>query len=253
MSILDWMRKNAALSNAYAFLSFYKSYFLKDLRETEMKKLFRRVRPYTMGSYERLRNVYQLAQFAESEGLEGAFVECGVWRGGCAGVMAYVSKRYGSARPIHLFDSFEGLPDPSPEDGREASLYMEKVRRGKYAARYRCDAPLEWVEELFFRKLEITQSEVHIHKGWFTETIPLHKGEIDKIAILRLDGDWYESTRVCLDHLYEKVVPGGFVILDDYGYWEGCRKATDEFFKERSINPRMEKIDKCGYFFIKTS
>lgn len=206
-----------------------------------------------MVSYRRLRNVYELAETTERDKIEGAFVECGVWRGGCAGIMAYVSKQFGSNRKIHLFDSFEGLPDPTGEDGREASSYMDNVRKGKLAPRYKCEAPLELVEELFFDKLMLSPSVVHFHKGWFDHTIPLQKAKIDKIAILRLDADWYESTKVCLAQLYDKVVQGGFVILDDYGYWEGCKKATDEFFIERNIHPTLKKIDKSGYYFVKTS
>jgi len=251
MPIIDWIRRSNTLSKAHTFFSFYKSYIIKDLYRIEMKSLFIKVRPYTMASYERLRNVYLLAEAAENKRLEGAFVECGVWKGGCAGVMAYVSKQHNSKRSIHLFDSFEGLPAPSEKDGRKAASYMDNVIKGKYSERYKCDASIDLVRELFFEKLNILPTSVHFHKGWFKSTIPFQKTQIDSIAILRLDADWYESTKLCLVHLYDKVVDGGFVILDDYGYWEGCRKAVDEFIKEQNLNIKLFKIDKSGYYFTK--
>ena len=217
--MIDWIRKSNTCAEAYAFISFYKSYLLKDFNEAEMKRLFRRVRPYTMVSYEGLRNGYELAQKAELNGIEGAFVECGVWKGGCAAVMAYVTKKHGSKRDIHLFDSFEGLPPPTAKDGKEVFRYMANVDNGKYASRYKCVGALETVRELFERKLGIADDVVHIHEGWFKETIPQQKEKIGKIAILRLDGDWYESTQICLQQLYDNVVSGGFVVLDDYGSW----------------------------------
>jgi len=108
------------------------------------------------------------------------------------------------------------------------------------------------VRELFDRKLGIVDVAVHFHKGWFKETIPQQKEKIGKIALLRLDGDWYESTQICLEQLYDNVVSGGFVVLDDYGYWDGCRKAVDEFFAQRNIHPQLQKIDMFGYYFMKT-
>jgi len=136
--VIDWIRRSNTCAEAFAFISFYKSYLLKDFNKAEMKRLFRRVRPYTMVSYEGLRNGYELAQKAETNGIEGAFVECGVWKGGCAAVMAYVTKKHGSKRDIHLFDSFEGLPAPTVKDGKEVFRYMANVDNGKYASRYKC-------------------------------------------------------------------------------------------------------------------
>jgi O-methyltransferase len=252
MTMIDLFRKSNFFSNTYALFSFYQSYLLRDFHKTEMKRLLRIVRPYTMVSYRRLRNVYELAETTERDSIQGAFVECGVWRGGCAGVMAYVSKKYGSKRAIHLFDSFEGLPDPTEDDGEMALSYMDMVRKGKYSSKYKCDVPLETVQELFFDKLKIPERVVYFHKGWFKNTIPPQNTQIGKIAILRLDADWYESTQICLDHLYDNVVPGGFVILDDYGYWQGCRKAAEEFFIERNISPKLQRVDAGGYYFVKT-
>src|SRR5206468_5440405 len=81
-----------------------------------------------------------------------------------------------------------------------------------------------------------------VRKGWFESTVPRASGEIGPIAVLRLDGDWYESTKVCLENLYELISPGGIVILDDYDYWQGCRAAADEFLARRGITVRMTLI-----------
>ena len=94
-----------------------------------------------------------------------------------------------------------------------------------------------------------TLQNIVIKKGWFQDTLPRAKSEIGKVAILRLDGDWYESTKCCLDNLYENVSPGGYVIIDDYGYWEGCRQALDEFLHARKIGIELREIDHDGRYF----
>lgn len=91
--------------------------------------------------------------------------------------------------------------------------------------------------------------KVFYHKGWFQNTVPADKQNIKSIAILRLDGDWYDSTKVCIENLYDKVVPGGFVIFDDYGLYEGCKKAVDEFFESRKESHFLNYTTRaCRYF-----
>jgi O-methyltransferase len=89
-------------------------------------------------------------------------------------------------------------------------------------------------KEILENIIKYPHDHVHYHKGWFQDTLPIDSAEIDKIAILRLDGDWYESTKICLDYLYEKIVPRGFIIFDDYGLYSGCKKAVDEFFNSKN-------------------
>lgn len=211
----------------------------------------RAVFPYSMCGYKRLANVYDLATRAEEEHIAGAFVECGVWKGGCIGLMASVSRDFGSNRKIVLFDSFEGLPEPTDRDGEDAHSYAGGRTLGKMESIGRCVGPLDTVKELFFERLGIDQSNVEFRQGWFNDTVPGSGASIGSIAILRLDGDWYESTKVCLEGLYEQVVPGGFVILDDYRFWDGCRRAVDEFLARGNVRVNLRHIDFASSYFRK--
>ena len=104
---------------------------------------------------------------------------------------------------------------------------------------------------MFFHVLGIDRRQVVIHKGWFQETIPVAAPSIGPLAVLRIDGDWYESTRVCLAGLYDNVVDGGFVIIDDYGTFVGCAKAVDEFLHDRGLTVELVAIDGEGVYFRK--
>lgn len=214
-------------------------------------RLLQAVAPYTMVGPERLANVYEMAQRAEATGLDGAFVECGVWRGGCVAIMAQVAERAGHGRKTWLFDSFEGLPEPDERDGAEAHQYAAGRMGGALKPIDQCVAPMTAVHELLFERLGLDPAPIEIVKGWFQDTLPEARARIGPIALLRLDGDWYESTRVCFEALYDQVVPGGIVIIDDYGHWEGCRKATDEFMAARGIQAPLIAIDYTGRYFIK--
>jgi hypothetical protein len=237
-SLKCFARDTPILSDAYCLARVLADSPVRDWRRLGRLNLFRKVYPNTMVGYARLANTHDLARLAERDGLPGAFVECGVWKGGCAAVMAWVARQAGSGRSTWLFDSFEGLPEPTEEDGARAWEYVAG-----------CAAPQEAAEELLFARLKIDPRSVHVVKGWFQDTLPACKSEIGPIAILRVDGDFYESTRCCLEHLYEQTVQGGYVIIDDYGYWAGCRKATDEFLE--SIDVELRVIDEEGRFFIK--
>ncbi|MEK7510275.1 MAG: TylF/MycF/NovP-related O-methyltransferase [Patescibacteria group bacterium] len=247
-----FLGKSRTLRRIYERLCFLKELFLGDLFHGEKLWLFLRVMPYTMVGYKRLTNVYELALRVEQSRLPGAFVECGVWKGGVAGVMAYVASRAKSRRKIWLFDSFEGLPEPTLQDGGVAGEYAARRVSGELRTIGQCVGPREDVERLF-SFLRIPKEYVMIEKGWFQDTLPLAKTSIGPIAILRIDADWYESTKCVLEHLYDNVIGGGFVIVDDYGHWEGCRKAVDEFFHERKIPVELIPIDYTGIYFQKVA
>lgn len=238
-------------SNIYKIINFWKDISFKDFLNFEKVFLFQKVYPYTMVGYQRLSNVYDLAKKAEQEKLEGVFAECGVWKGGCAAVMGFVAQKTGFGRKIWMFDSFEGLPEPTEKDGKIAKDYASNKAGGNLKAIDKCVGPIEDVKKIFFEKLRLDENNIIIKKGWFQDTLPESKEKIGKIALLRLDGDWYESTKVCLDNLYDDVIIGGYIILDDYGHWEGARRALDEFFTERKIKPELIKIDYTGVYFIK--
>jgi hypothetical protein len=130
-------------------------------------------------------------------------------------------------RNLHLFDTYEGMPPPSEHDrridGSTAESLLAKHARGHNVWAI---ATLDDVQEAM-REVDYPAERVHFHKGLVEETIP--QAAPEKISILRLDTDWYASTRHELEHLYERLVPGGVLIIDDYGHWEGSRKATEEF------------------------
>jgi O-methyltransferase len=163
-----------------------------------------------------------------------------VFKGGSVGVIALAAA---PQRKVWLFDSFEGLPEPTAADGALAVEYAGGHSAGALRSINQCVGPLASVEELLFETLRIDRKRVEIRKGWSQETLPQASREIGPIAVLRLDGDWYDSTRVCLDHLYDSVVPGGYVIIDDYGYWEGCRRAVDEFLAARRLRVTLVPVD----------
>jgi len=217
----------------------------------EKQRLYWQIIPYTMCSYERLSNVYDLASEIERVGTAGAFVECGVFRGGCAALMAHVADRGGSGRKTWLFDSFEGLPEPTEKDGDEAREFAGERSSGTLSTIDRCVGPLEAVREILFDKLELNEERIVIRPGWFQDSLPTARDEIGPVSILRLDGDWYESTLCCLVNLYDNVVPGGYVILDDFNRWEGCKKATEDFLAERKITVKLNAIDDAGVYFVK--
>ncbi len=213
--------------------------------------LFWRVWPFTMVDYKRLANADDLVADVDKRQLPGAIVECGVWKGGCSAVMAYRTLRNNSNRSVWLFDSFEGLPEPTEVDGDKARQQAQNNTSGELKPIGRCVGPLEEVHTVLFSVLRIPRGMVNIVKGWFQDTLPKASKEMEPIAVLRLDGDWYESTIVCLNNLYDKVVPSGYVIIDDYGYWQGCKKAVDEFLKERNITVTLQTIDGAGRYFQK--
>ncbi len=181
----------------------------------------------------------------EQQAIPGVFVECGVWRGGCAALMA--SRAAKTGRQTHLFDSFEGLPEPIEIDGRRALKKSAGKADGQLKALGDLAVSIEQVKSVLFDHFRLDEKNIVFHKGWFQDVLPVVHDSLGPIAILRLDGDWYESTRVCLQYLYDHVSQGGYVVIDDYNYFEGCRKATDEFLQERGLVDALH-IGPCVYF-----
>ena len=232
------------------------------LDKNELKKL-NEIRPYTMLPEARLLSLYEQAVFIETNHINGSFVECGVWKGGSVALMALANLKYGQKRRhVHLFDSFQEICEPNPvHDGKDTIAYSEKWTDGKISGKLQ---PLKGVYDhiggpgtveenklLLEHKIGYDNKYLHYHIGWFQDTLPTDSKKIDDISILRLDGDWYESTKICLEHLFKKVVPGGFVIIDDYGTYEGCKKATDEFICDNKLNVYLNYVDYACRYFIK--
>jgi hypothetical protein len=201
----------------------------------------------------RCRLLWNLCEYISLEDLQGDFVECGVWKGGSAGLMGLALKKFDpdKKRNLLLFDSFEGMPQPCLQDGDAAAQYSGGVNAGELTSVHQCEASLEEVRHFLIDQLQLESARVIFHQGWFQETLPKLGQEPGKIVLLRLDGDWYESTKICLDTLYDRVVMGGVIILDDYYCWEGCKKATDEFLTKRSIVAQLKRIDVDSCYWIK--
>ncbi len=172
-------------------------------------------------------------------------------------------KRGKQRRSIHVFDSFEGIPEPDERlDGVKA---VEQVRsvggeargglvavNGFYEKFADGVGDLETNRNLLEHVIGYDPKCLHYHKGWFQDTLPQVAPGIGDIAILRLDGDWYASTAICLEHLHDHVVSGGFVIIDDSGCYDGCRRAVDEFRARRDVGAYMHHIDGEGRYWIKS-
>jgi O-methyltransferase len=211
-----------------------------------------RAKRFTMTTPIRCRRLWDSCKQLLNEKVPGCFVECGVWKGGSSAIIALAIKDSGQKRHLHLFDSFEGLPEPTQKDGEYAAIYSGGRSEGKLATVNQCQAGLEEVRHLILNKIMVPENLAHFHVGWFQNTIPLDAGQLGSIALLRLDGDWYESTKICLDHLYPLVSPGGIIIMDDYFAWEGCRKATDEYRDHNKITGSIDRIDIDAGFWMKT-
>jgi len=198
---------------------------------------------HTMIGLKRLANVRQLAEDVVSNRVAGDFMETGVWRGGACIMMRAVMAAYAvNDRRVWLADSFEGLPPPSPEiypadadekfhEFKELSVSMEQVKDN-------------------FRKYGLLDDQVQFLKGWFKDTLP--DSPVENLALLRLDGDLYESTILPLDALYDRVAVGGYVIVDDYHVVKGCQQAVHDFWTKREIKPDVVEIDGVGIYWKKT-
>ncbi|MGE4232433.1 MAG: TylF/MycF/NovP-related O-methyltransferase [Bacteriovoracia bacterium] len=220
--------------------------------EIQIKESVQKVRNNTMATFERLATLWQQVRYLDRYGIEGSLVECGVWKGGTIGMMAlgHMASHPQNHREIHLFDSFEGLPEPIEKDGKMAFWYAKKKAHGTLSSIGKCVGTLDENKNLF-RTINYPEDKVNFHVGWFQDVLPKVAPSLGPIALLRLDGDWYESTMVCLKHLYPKVVKGGVIVIDDYGHWEGCKKAVDEFIATLKSPVLLGHIDYSGRYWIK--
>ncbi len=215
--------------------------------------LIDRVQPYTMTSPERLWSLIDGVRFVIQENLAGDFVECGVWRGGSVVAMALELKRLGvSDRNLWLYDTFSGMTEPTDADvesgtGKRATDLLRTTEVGDgnniWCVAYRTDV------EANIASTGYPMGLMTLVEGDVSET--LLRTSPSEIAFLRLDTDWYESTKSCLQMLYPKLVPGGVCILDDYGHWAGARRAVDEYFDKHGPRPLMHVIDYGGRIFMK--
>ncbi len=207
-------------------------------------------RPYTMTSDARLAALVKSVRYIVANRVPGAVVECGVWKGGSMVAAAKTLINAGDAsRELYLYDTFEGMPPPTEldrsKDGESAaSLLAADAADGNV----RAIAPLDVVKAAMATS-GYYHARIHYVKGKVEDSIP---GTIpDRIALLRLDTDWYESTKHELEHLYPRLVPGGALIIDDYGHWQGARRAVDEYFAALRPAPLLSAVDQTGRVGVK--
>jgi O-methyltransferase len=218
-----------------------------DFRKEEAD-LIRDVRPWTMTSAERIYALIQAVRFVSANAIAGAIVECGVWKGGSMMAAAKTLLRLeDTTRDLYLFDTFEGMSEPSGKDvdysGKEASEVLLED------AGYKCaGAPLEDVKKVLYAT-GYPKEKLHFVAGKVEETLPA--GAPEAISLLRLDTDWYASTKHELVHLFPRLARGGVIIIDDYGHWRGSQQACDEYFAEKSIPILLNRIDYTGRMALK--
>lgn len=203
----------------------------------DFDQIYKICSPYTITSLSRMRKLYESVISINEQAIDGAYVECGVFKGGSVMNMALTQLKFAKKVPIYLYDTFEGMTPGGSFDinyrGVSASEILRKPSK-------RCVCGLEQVK----KNMSLTgypQEYLHYCKG--DVTITLKKEVPEKISLLRLDVDWYEPTKIGLEVLYPRLVKDGILILDDYGYWQGSRKATDEYFLSRGVNPAFQPID----------
>lgn len=223
-----------------------------DMDET-FHSIHKQTRHYTMTSNERMYSLYKAIEYLSAKRIVGDIVECGVWRGGSAMICAYSLVRFDDTdRAIYLYDTYKGMTRPTREDraakGNSSALDIWQKSEKKDKNEW-CYADLADVQHNL-SKTKYPASRLKYVEGPVEETIP--KVMPKKIALLRLDTDWYASTRHELTHLFPLLVPGGVLIIDDYGHWKGARKAVDEYFgPKNSVKILLNRIDYSGRIGIK--
>jgi len=218
--------------------------------DDEARTVIETVRPFTMTSPERILALRDAVRHITKHRIAGDIVECGVWRGGSMMAAALTLLECGDRRRLHLFDTFEGMPPPAEADrdlhGTDAAELL--AAEDRQTGGTWCYATLDDVRANVLAT-GYPEDLVHFVPGRVEETIPQHAPE--QIAILRLDTDWYESTRHELEHLYPRLAVGGVLIIDDYGHWQGARRAVDEYIDTTKARLLLSRIDYTGRMAVK--
>jgi O-methyltransferase len=199
-------------------------------------RLYVKYRDYTMIPQPQFVDRLALARTVEAD---GDVVECGTWKGG---MIAALSED--SGRRAVLFDSFEGLPEPQLVDGAAALAW----RRDRDSTSYYNNCTAD--ESDAIAAMTLAGVDYDVRKGWFDQTVPEYAAERPTVAIVHLDGDWYESILTCLEHLYPIVSPGGLILIDDYGLWDGCTRAVHHYLARTEAAEDLRRSD-SGVTFLR--
>jgi hypothetical protein len=224
----------------------------KPFLEPEFVRYQQACAPFTMVSRERLYAHFQAINYVVTNKIEGDIVECGVWRGGTSmlGALTLLGRQE-TSRNIWLYDTFAGMTEPtssdvSPWDGDNAKRLWE-ANNAKDHNKW-CFAPIEEVKSNLLSTGYPADKTIFV-KGDVAET--LTKRLPEKIAVLRLDTDWYESTKAEMEILFPRLAKGGVILIDDYGAWKGCKKAVDEYIEAHNIPLFLHRTDYTGRTAIK--
>lgn len=218
--------------------------FPRDLTEEEIE-ICEVVKPFTITSVERIVALIRAIRYLSDNDIEGEIVECGVWRGGSMMAAAHALQRSGdTTRKLYLYDTFAGMPAPTEKDIRFDGVGADQLNEEGGTVASKRDVATNLLSTGY------PEHNIHLIEGRVEETIP--KTVPSRICLLRLDTDWYESTRHELIHLYPRLVKYGVLIIDDYGHWKGAKDATDEFFTHSNYKPFMHRIDSDARLVIKT-
>ena len=215
-------------------------------------EIIKSVEDYTLTSARRIKALINSVHYIVDNKIEGSIVECGVWKGGSIMAVAKTLMSLNNFdRELYLFDTFEGITDPTDFD---ISVKNEKGSEVIQKAKEKNDkltlsiVPLDQVKKAVF-STGYPKENFHFIKGKVEDT--LQKQAPQKISLLRLDTDWYESTKNELIYLFPRLAKGGVLIIDDYGFWTGSKKAVDEYFKEKNIPFLINRIDSSGRIGVK--
>jgi len=214
-------------------------------QDKEFTAIYEQVKTYTMTSPQRLYALYRSVEYILQHNIPGDFVECGVWRGGSAMTIALTLKKHNvTGRRLYLYDTYEGMSEPTENDkdifGNKADNLLQDQERVDKKENIWCYASLEDVSANL-ASTGYPASAISFIQGKVEDTIPATIPS--SIAILRLDTDWYESTLHELNHLYPLLVSKGVLIIDDYGHWQGARRAVDEYMEQHQLVLLLSRID----------
>ena len=226
--------------------------------DDDLAATMRRVRRHTLSSAARIAALCDAVEYVVANDIEGDVAECGVWKGGSMMAAALTLMRRGDTeRDLYLYDTFSGMAAPTAEDVRSPyDGYSPHWRwRRSSGAESSRDGGSDWaaVPEAPVREAMLSTGyppeRIHLVPGLVEETLPREAPE--RLALLRLDTDWYASTKHELEHLYPRLSEGGVLIVDDYGHYEGARRAVDEYFAETGQRVLLSRIDYTGRIAVK--
>jgi O-methyltransferase len=219
------------------------------------KTIYSKVKPYTMTSAERIYGLIEAVKYITKYDIEGDIVECGVWKGGSMMTIAETLKYVNDTkRTLYLYDTFSGMPAPTEADkdfnNADAGKRLHDEKDDKENSVIWAYSALPEVNAAM-KLTGYNENLVKYIEGKVEDTIP--KTIPEKIALLRLDTDWYESTKHELEHLFPRLSKNGVLIIDDYGFWKGSRKAVDEYFAKLKLPILLNRMDDTGRICIKPS